>query len=131
MSTDEDLSALHRRTAEPAHRAACPTADDLFSLVSEAAAPEQRERLVDHVAGCTACAEEVRLMRSLKPWSEEVAGRLAPLAPAAGSAHPQLRAKGLFPLGGGGLEKGEGQDGGGLSSEFTAGASWRAVPHGP
>jgi hypothetical protein len=112
MSMDEDLAAPHRRTSDPAHRAGCPTADELFSLLGGSASPAERERLVDHVAGCTACAEEVRLMRSLQPWAEGLAGRLA--APeATGSERHQLRAKGPFPLGGGGLEKGEGQDGGG------------------
>src|SRR5689334_25337773 len=84
MSTDEDLGTIHRRASEPTHRGACPTAAELFALLDGSAAPAERERLVDHVGGCTACAEEVRLMRSLGPWAEEAARRLEaphPLAP--------------------------------------------------
>lgn len=78
MNGDPDLEALHRRSTAPADRAGCPSAEALFSLVDPAASldPAERERLVDHVAACSACAEELRLMRSLGPWSESLAARL-------------------------------------------------------
>ncbi|HYG65030.1 MAG TPA: hypothetical protein VEL74_20780 [Thermoanaerobaculia bacterium] len=91
MSTDEDLAALHRRTSDPAHRAGCPAPGALLPLVSGSAAPAERERLVDHVAGCTACAEEVRLMRSLRPWSEGLARRLE-------GGEPRRMGRRLLPL---------------------------------
>ena len=77
MNGDPDLAALHRRGTAPPDRAGCPSAEALFSLLGPAASPAERERLVDHVAACSACAEELRLMRSLGPWSESLARRLA------------------------------------------------------
>jgi hypothetical protein len=73
---DDDLKVAYQRSSHPLDRADCPTADQLFAFATGAAGAPERERLADHVAGCGACAEEVRLIRSLEPWSEGLARRL-------------------------------------------------------
>ncbi|HVR98557.1 MAG TPA: hypothetical protein VMW27_18220 [Thermoanaerobaculia bacterium] len=73
---DDDLKAVYRRGSHPLDRTDCPAADQLFAFATGAVGAPEREHLADHVAGCGACAEEVRLVRALKPWSEDMAERL-------------------------------------------------------
>src|SRR5688500_4880123 len=88
---DDDLKAVYRRSSHPLDRTDCPSADQLFAFATGAAGAPERERLADHVAGCGACAEEVRLIRSLEPWSEGLARRLGEAPRNVGPARSRWR----------------------------------------
>jgi hypothetical protein len=84
--TDDELRALYReRTARKRPDAApCPSAEEL--LVGG-------ERIADHVAICSACADEYRVLRELRPTIERAVG-VEPPVPARWSA-PDWRVLGV------------------------------------
>lgn len=51
----------------------CPTESELLSFVDAALSPEQLNRIEEHLAGCSACAEQVKALRAL------IAGIAAPV----------------------------------------------------
>jgi hypothetical protein len=65
--TDDELRALYReRTArERSGAAECPTAEELLA---------GGKRVADHVATCSACADEYRMLRELRPVIERAVG---------------------------------------------------------
>ncbi len=65
--TDDDLKALYRERTEPATRDACPTADEMADLAAGARSAADRERLTGHLAACSACADEFRVLGELRP----------------------------------------------------------------
>jgi hypothetical protein len=72
--SEAELQGLYqahtRRSAEKP--SACPTAEELVSLVCDTPDQSTRERIADHMMGCSACAQEFRLLRSLSPKTEEL-----------------------------------------------------------
>jgi hypothetical protein len=81
--TDDDLRALYREQTARERRgaAACPSAEELLAA---------GERVADHLATCSACADEYRLLGELRPAIARGAGA-EPAGPAARSA-PAWRA---------------------------------------
>ena len=63
---DEKLRTAYQAHLESraGHRADCVAPEELLALVDGTASPEQRMRVLRHVAGCAACRSELDLMRS-------------------------------------------------------------------
>src|SRR5262245_57109317 len=55
-------------TVEARH---CPPTDALVAAASPDADRATRERVADHVVGCPRCAEELRVIRALRPWAQQ------------------------------------------------------------
>jgi hypothetical protein len=74
-ATEDDLRAAWqsatRRSRERSH---CPSAQTLAEASSGALGRRERRRLVDHLAACGECAEEMRLLPGLRAWAQEAAG---------------------------------------------------------
>ncbi|HUE80463.1 MAG TPA: zf-HC2 domain-containing protein [Pyrinomonadaceae bacterium] len=74
--TSEELKVLYRgRTARSSHDQQCPGADELMQVATGDLSPIERERVVNHLAACSDCAEEYQVIGSLGPWvTEQAAG---------------------------------------------------------
>jgi hypothetical protein len=92
MKIDEqELRNLYQqRTARlGAGREGCPSSEELHSLMHPLRLEsDTRRRLADHLSTCSDCSVELRMVRSLEPWSEEMANRLRDRS---GSIAPALR----------------------------------------
>jgi hypothetical protein len=71
--TDEEMKALYQQhTARSAQqRSACLSAEALMRAATGAMDQSERERVADHMMTCSDCAEEYRLIHSLKPWAPQ------------------------------------------------------------
>jgi anti-sigma factor RsiW len=83
MAKDE---AAWRRAYEAATdpgtaRSGCLSAEVLGKIASGEAPVAARQRAADHLATCAACAQELRLARSLQPWAEGAAGAIGAAPP--------------------------------------------------
>jgi hypothetical protein len=67
MMDDDELRQLYQQATVPPREEACPAAEDLLRLGLGQIPPEEREPLVDHLAGCSVCAASYRLARSVQP----------------------------------------------------------------
>jgi hypothetical protein len=85
--TDDDLRKLLVRPA--AGREACPAAETLAAAAAGELADDARETVLEHVARCGDCAEELRALASLTPWAQAAAAALEP-ARAGTDAPPPL-----------------------------------------
>lgn len=56
----------------PWPRPDCPPATDFERLILGTGSVEEREALIDHLAGCEGCSALVRDLRSLEGWAERV-----------------------------------------------------------
>jgi hypothetical protein len=76
--TDRDLQdAYQQQTRRPkASRGSCLDASTLASLAAGELEGPARDRAVDHLAECSDCASEFRMLSALGQWSESVAGPL-------------------------------------------------------
>lgn len=95
-ASDEELRRLFARaTARPQGRAdACPSAEALRAAVDGPISPAERDSLVDHLAACSNCAAEHRVLADVRAWAESV-GRAAEVRiPAATEGAPRLTAPG-------------------------------------
>jgi len=88
LMTDELKKLYQQRTTRSARRQAeCLSEETLLRATMGELSQAERERVADHLMACSDCAEEYRLIRSLKPWAEQVAapsGEPAPQAKATG-----------------------------------------------
>lgn len=73
--SSEELRALYRRqTARSAVlQSQCPTTEMLVRASAGEVSKTEREQVVDHLMGCSDCADEYRLIRSLNPPAEHTA----------------------------------------------------------
>lgn len=72
--TDDDLARAWRgATSRGAKGAACPSADELFAVAMSEAEGDARARVVEHIAACSDCAEEYRLIPKGAPAARPVA----------------------------------------------------------
>lgn len=71
--SDDDLGEL---VARPATRAACPSPEELAEAMAGRVDEPRREAVLEHVAGCTDCAEEARLIAPLHEWSAAAAAEV-------------------------------------------------------
>jgi Putative zinc-finger len=76
--TDDDLKDL--LPERPGSRQACPPPEALGAAAAGALPDAEREAVIEHVARCRECAEEVRLVAPLGPWAEAAAAQLQPRA---------------------------------------------------
>ena len=75
--TSEELKVLYRgRTERSSHDQQCPSADELMQVATGELSPIERERVVNHLAACSDCAEEYQVIDSLGPWVREQAAGL-------------------------------------------------------
>jgi hypothetical protein len=73
--TDEEMKQLYQQqtTRTVRRQTECLSAEMLMRAAAGEISQPERERLADHLIACSDCAQEYRLVESLKPWSEQVA----------------------------------------------------------
>lgn len=83
--TDDDLKTMwqtvHAGRAAKS-RSDCLTEGQFMRLAQGDASTSERKAAADHLSVCTACAQEFRLIRALRPWAREAAAHLDPEAAA-------------------------------------------------
>ena len=83
--TKKDLIDLYLpKAAGLPDRTACPTGDELALASSEEMDPADRRRVIDHLTVCRDCAEEYRLVQSLRPFAAGAAAELSNRPPIQG-----------------------------------------------
>ena len=75
--TDDDLRRL--LADRPRSRQACPPAEALAAAAAGERTGAEHEAVIDHLARCRDCAEEVRVLAPLGPWAEAAAAQIDPL----------------------------------------------------
>jgi hypothetical protein len=72
--SDDDLRAIWREPAAEAavDRSGCLTDDEWARLLAKDLDDAGRERVISHIASCSACADEYSLLQPLQPWVAEV-----------------------------------------------------------
>ena len=78
--SDDDLRVLWRERSAyvPSGRSTCLTDSEWTRLLSKDADAQERARAATHIASCTACAEEYRLLQPLQSWAADVERVLSP-----------------------------------------------------
>ena len=78
--SDDDLRTLWReQTANvPPDRPLCLADADWARLLSKEMDPAERARTAEHIASCSQCADEYRLLQPLQAWGEDVERVLSP-----------------------------------------------------
>ncbi len=77
LSKQELLELYGQRTARTTRRQEeCLRKDTLERIATGELSLAERERVADHLIACMDCAEEYRLIPSLKAWTEQVANTL-------------------------------------------------------
>ncbi|HEX6046409.1 MAG TPA: zf-HC2 domain-containing protein [Pyrinomonadaceae bacterium] len=68
----EDLRELYQRETARSARGSddCLTEEMLARAVAGELSQPERERVADHIAGCSDCAKEFRALRSVKSWAD-------------------------------------------------------------
>ena len=72
--TDGELKSIYAEATRPAGAAGCPDAGALVAASLGELAAAEREAVAAHLAGCSACAEEYRLLAELRPVVERATG---------------------------------------------------------
>jgi hypothetical protein len=54
-------SHIHRHI--PSSREGCPPAENIFSVFDKSTSPADKEKIIDHVTGCSFCLQEFELMQ--------------------------------------------------------------------
>ncbi len=67
--TEHQLKEIHQRGTNRQRNSGCPSADELFQLLSNSLDSQKRLRIGSHLEGCRDCSEEFRMAREL---SEEL-----------------------------------------------------------
>jgi hypothetical protein len=79
MTNDDELARLRRAFSEPAgpapDPAACPPADRILLAVRGELPPDGMRQIVEHMAACSACAEDWRLAMAFEEESRIVPDR--------------------------------------------------------
>jgi hypothetical protein len=70
---DDDLRGHWRRRtdAAPGDRSSCLTEEEWQRLASNEVDATERARLAQHIARCADCADEYRIVHSLRPWADD------------------------------------------------------------
>jgi len=68
-------SHIHRLI--PSSREGCPPAENIFSVFNESTSPADKEKIIDHVTGCSLCLQEFELMQSFVREEEKTVGDIA------------------------------------------------------
>lgn len=91
--TSEALNELYQQQTARSTRgqAECLTEETLLRAATGELSRSERQCVADHLMVCSDCAEEYRLIRSLKPWAEQVAAASGEPAPEAKAAGKPLR----------------------------------------
>lgn len=79
---DSELQRAWQKNHAAASAGDCLTEEQLTRLVLKQAATSEREAAADHLARCTACAQDYRMLRALRPWAHERGEQLDPDAAA-------------------------------------------------
>jgi len=79
---DTELQRAWQKSHATGSPGDCLTKERLTRLVLGQAATSEREAAADHLARCTACAQDYRMLRELRPWAHERGGQLDPAAAA-------------------------------------------------
>jgi hypothetical protein len=74
--SDDDLRKLLAQPA--ASREACPPAETLAAAAASELTDDARETVLEHVARCRDCAEEVRVLAPFMPWAQATAAAFDP-----------------------------------------------------
>jgi hypothetical protein len=69
--TSEDLKALYQEGTARSGKVDCLSAETMMRAATEEVTEEERGRVADHLAACSDCAWEFRLVQAFKPWAEE------------------------------------------------------------
>jgi hypothetical protein len=69
--TSEDLKALYQEGTARSAKVDCLSAETMMRAATGEVSEEERGRVADHLATCSDCAWEFRLVQALKPWAEE------------------------------------------------------------
>jgi hypothetical protein len=77
---DDDLIAMWRETSTdvPSHRSTCLQDHEWARLLAQETDEQERVRAASHIAACTRCADEYRILQPLEQWSAEVERVLSP-----------------------------------------------------
>jgi hypothetical protein len=91
--TSEELEELFRKeiacAARP--RTECLSAEEMMRAAEGRISQAERERVTGHLRACADCAEEYRVVPSLKPWAETVAASVGEPGPEFKGAVDALR----------------------------------------
>lgn len=91
--TEEKLKELmQNQTARSTSRQVeCLTEDHFSRALTKEMGRDERLKMAEHLAVCADCAQEYRILRSLKPWSDEAKKRLgASMAPQSKKEPPPI-----------------------------------------
>jgi hypothetical protein len=84
--TEGELKAIYAEATGRADVAGCPDAGALAAASLGELAPAEREAVAGHLASCSACAEEFRLLAELRPVVDAATGAAASPDRAAGGS---------------------------------------------
>jgi anti-sigma factor RsiW len=93
--TSEDLKALYQEGTARSGKVECLSAETMMRAAMGEVSGEERGRVADHLATCSDCSWEFRVVQALKPWAEEAGQAFA--APAEQRLHSDPATK-LPPL---------------------------------
>ncbi len=65
-------SQIRRRI--PPSREECPAAENIFSVFDKSTSPADKEKIIDHVTGCSYCLQEFELMQGFVREEEKAVG---------------------------------------------------------
>jgi hypothetical protein len=74
--TEHQLKEIQQKSSQRQRNSDCPSADELFQLLSNSIDQKNRARIAAHLEGCSDCSEEFRMARKL---SENLATSAAPI----------------------------------------------------
>ena len=76
MLAESSLRDLYVVATTTEDRDDCLSAETLTAVATREATEVERDRALDHIATCSHCAQELRTLRTLKPWAREVVREL-------------------------------------------------------
>ena len=97
--TEKDLKAAYRRylqSLRPETRHSCPPAADLIEFFRDDSPRRLKNRILDHVAGCGACAEEFEILLALDRKSRAFSAEIARLRSGSSVRKNGRRSRGFF-----------------------------------
>lgn len=69
--TEEQLKALMQQQTAPRGRAECLTEEQFIQAAAGEMSQSEKIEMAHHMTRCADCAQEYRLIRSLRPWAEK------------------------------------------------------------
>ena len=67
----------HIRRRIPSSREGCPPAENVFSVFDKSTSPADKEKIIDHVTGCSYCLQEFELMQGFVREEDKAVGDIA------------------------------------------------------